>query len=296
MRIGAFELNEPLPALRDPHAFALLRPWIDVGGVGHLTVGMLESKFKARPLGRLTKPGAFYDFTRYRPEIRLIEGSRDVQLPNSVISHSVGPGDNDFIFFHLLEPTMLGEYFSDSVLKILQKLGVKRYCLLGGMYDAVPHTKQLLVTGFSSGIEEQVLRGMGIRSSNYEGPTTITILISQAAPRYGIEALTLIVHLPQYAQLDEDRSGELRLLEVFSSLYNFPLDLEEIKKQANEQKAALNLIVEKQPEMKEMIKRLEAYYDSRINEESPETHKLSPEVEQFLRDIGKRFGQSQDLS
>lgn len=34
MRIGAFELVEPLPELRDPHAFAMIRPWVDVGSVG----------------------------------------------------------------------------------------------------------------------------------------------------------------------------------------------------------------------------------------------------------------------
>ena len=42
MRIGAFELNEPVPELRDPHAFAMVRPWVDVGSVGTLTLNRLE--------------------------------------------------------------------------------------------------------------------------------------------------------------------------------------------------------------------------------------------------------------
>ena len=42
MQIGAFELNEPLPELRDPHVFAMVRPWVDVGSVGTLTLNRLE--------------------------------------------------------------------------------------------------------------------------------------------------------------------------------------------------------------------------------------------------------------
>ena len=291
MRIGAFELAEPLPDLRNPHAFALLRPWVDVGSVGSLTIAVLEGQFKAQPLGKLIEPGNFFDFTRYRPVIRLIEGHREVRVPNSFINYAKGPHDNDLIFFHLLEPHMLGEAYAESILKVLRKLGISRYCLVGAMYDAVPHTKPLIVTGTASGSAESALRTLGVRSSDYEGPTTIAILTSLEAPKYDIEVMTLIVHLPQYSQLDEDYAGRLRLLEVICSLYDFPLDLEQSKHEADEQYAKLSLAAEKQPGVKEIIQRLEAYYEARISKAEEETPKLSPEVERFLREIDKSFGQ-----
>ena len=34
MRLGDFEIVEPVPELKDPHVLAVLRPWIDVGNVG----------------------------------------------------------------------------------------------------------------------------------------------------------------------------------------------------------------------------------------------------------------------
>jgi len=34
MRIGAFDLPEPVPTLRDAHALVMIRPWVDVGSVG----------------------------------------------------------------------------------------------------------------------------------------------------------------------------------------------------------------------------------------------------------------------
>lgn len=62
MKVGAFELTEPLPELREPHALAMLRPWIDVGSVGSLALARLESHLQAQELGKLAKPGMFFDF------------------------------------------------------------------------------------------------------------------------------------------------------------------------------------------------------------------------------------------
>jgi len=292
MRIGAFELDEPLPDLRNPHAFALLRPWVDVGSVGSLTIAVLESQFKARPLGKLSEPGSFFDFTRYRPVLRLIEGRREVRIPNSFINYAKGPHDNDLVFFHLLEPHMLGEAYADSILKVLRRLGISRYCLVGAMYDAVPHTKPLIVTGTASGSAESALHALGVRSSDYEGPTTIAILLSLEAPKYDIEVMTLIVHLPQYSQLEEDYAGRLRLLEVLTSLYNFPIDLEQSRREAKQQYAKLSLAAEAEPRVREIIQRLEAYYEARTSQTEEKPPKLSPEVEKFLREMDRRFGQN----
>ena len=89
MRIGAFELTEPVPELRDPHAFAMVRPWVDVGSVGTLTLNRLERFMGSKELGRLARPGTFFDFTRYRPTIRLVDGVREVKIPNSTIRYAV---------------------------------------------------------------------------------------------------------------------------------------------------------------------------------------------------------------
>ena len=33
MRIGAFQLNEPIPEFNEPYVFAILRLWVDVNNV-----------------------------------------------------------------------------------------------------------------------------------------------------------------------------------------------------------------------------------------------------------------------
>jgi hypothetical protein len=57
MRIGAFEVQEPIPDLREPHALTMLRPWVDVGSVGSVTLRRLARHFQARELAMLARPG-----------------------------------------------------------------------------------------------------------------------------------------------------------------------------------------------------------------------------------------------
>ena len=53
MRIGAFQVKEPLPELNEPYVFAILHPWIDVNNVGTMVLRELETQFEAKELARL---------------------------------------------------------------------------------------------------------------------------------------------------------------------------------------------------------------------------------------------------
>jgi len=290
MRLGSFELTEPIPELKEPQVLAMLQPWVDVGSVGTLTLSWLEKHFQTKELAKLAMPGDFFDFTRYRPTIYFEEGRRQLAIPNTYVTYGQQPGGNDFIFLHLLEPHSHGEVYAESILQLLAKFGAKRYCLLGSMYDVVPHTRPLLVTGGAiGGKTQQELKQLGIQSSDYQGPSTITFLVSQRAPDLGMETMSLIVHLPQYTQLDEDYMGAVRLMQVLSSLYDLPIDTAYIKK-AEQQLEQLNLALDKNPQLKATIEQMETHYEARTkSQQEEEKHKLSPEVEKFLTEMEKRF-------
>ena len=57
MRVGAFEVLDDGPELKNTIAIANLRPWVDVGRVGTLVLNKLERHMNAVELGRLAKPG-----------------------------------------------------------------------------------------------------------------------------------------------------------------------------------------------------------------------------------------------
>ena len=288
MRIGDFEISGDVPEFKDPHVLAVLRPWIDVGNVGTLSLERLERHLQAKELGRLARPGRFYDFTRYRPRSYIEHGKRCYSIPSTVVRYAIRDEAPDLIFLHLLEPHCYGEDYTDSVIELLKFMGASRYSLIGAMYDMVPHTRRLLVTGGSSqGEAEEEYRLVGARPSNYEGPTTITYLISQQAEALGIDTRTFVVHLPQYFQVDEDFTGTARLMEVLCSLYDLPERLEEPQR-GQQQYETLQNIVTGTPEVSSLLQRLEERYDRENNEgTSSTTVELPPNIEEFLQGLNQ---------
>ncbi len=294
MRIGAFELAEPVPELNEPHALTIIPSWMDAGRSASLTLSLLEQYFEGGELARLARPGEFFDFTRYRPMLSRKENASEVTLTNAVVNYGRREAGCDFIFLRLPEPHAMAEVYIDSVLELLKSFGVKRYGLVGSIYDMVPYTRPLLVTGSASnhGLKNN-LSVAKVVANDYEGPTTILYLIEQQALQLGIETLNLVVHLPGYQTPENDYRGENRLMEVIGSLYGLQVPQEAIEK-AKEQEEQFRQVAEQflqqQPQLRVILKQLEDNYDARINEQKEEIH-LSPEVEKFLKELNGRFEQ-----
>jgi len=294
MKIQAFHINEPVPELNAPHALAVIQPLMDVSSVGSMTLSCLESSLASEELARLALPGNFFDLTRYRPTVFRKESNSEIDIPNAVINYGRRSGDHDFLFLRLLEPHMQAEAYVDSVVELLKAFGVRRYCLIGSVYDMVPYTRPLSVSGSASNQTLQnKLVAANVIPTDYEGPTTILSLIERKVFQLGMETCSIIVHLPNYLMIEEDYRGEKRLMEIISSLYDFAMPQEDIKK-ANQQeeqiKSVAEQIMQQEPKYKLILEKLEESYDSRIKTEKKEM-RLSPEVEKFLLDLEKRFPQ-----
>jgi len=294
MDIGAFEILESIPKQREVHVVAMLRPWLDAGNVGTLVLTSLEQHLDAKVLGQLKKPGTFFDFTRYRPQTRNFEGRRILTLPNSKISYAQRENSPDLLLLHLLEPHAFAEEYIDSVIEIVKRFEVKRYCRIGAMYNAVPHTRPLRITGTLDG---KPLKGFpGVSSfgrGSYQGPTSAMNLVSDSIEKLGVESMSLMVHLPQYLELEEDYLGVSRVMAVLGDIYGLPPELSG-SEQGERQYRELNSEVERNPAVKAMVRRLEAFYDARENskEEEEEQPPLSPEVQRFLQEMGQQFENS----
>ncbi len=294
MEIGWFDFDPPEVPLRDPHAIVMLRPWINVGNVGTIVLSRLASIYQAEEVAKLRRPGHFYDFTRYRPEMKWVDGEREITSPTSKIEIVRRDEAPDLVLVHLLEPHSNSEDFNESVLEMLEALGVTTYITVGGMYDSVPHSRPLLVTGSSRGWEVAPdLGGVTLSRSRYEGPTSATNGIGVGATARGLATLTVMVHLPMYLQLDNDYAGAARALEALAPLYDFKdVKLPEVEL-GEQQYSQVTPAMTNNPRLAEMVKRFEDEYDSNDDETSPPPSvELSAEIEAFLDEV--RGGDSED--
>ena len=278
-----------MPELKDPHVLAVLRPWIDVGRVGTLSLRRIERHLEAKEVGRLARPGRYYDFTRYRPRSRLRQGKREYRIPSTTVKVAVRENGPDLITLHLLEPHAYGEDFTDSVNEMLERLGVKRYSLVGAMYDMVPHTRPLLVSGGSlDPANEDEYRLVNVKPSDYEGPTTITHLTFQHAEAMKLDTRIFVVHLPQYFQVEEDFTGAARLTGILCQIYGLPNRLED-RERGVQQYESLQSVVSDTSEVSRLLSRLEERYDQENAPPSaaslPPVAPLSPQIEEFLQGL-----------
>jgi len=286
--VGAFELREPLPELREPRLILNLRPWIDVGSVGSMALTWLEEAWGAEPLAQLKRPGRFYDFTRYRPMLYRHEGQRQVSVPNTGV-HRASVSGQDWLLMHTLEPHTHGDEFVDEVLALMQFLGVREYSLIGSMYAPVPHTRPPLASGGATSDDLQArLRRAGVRESNYEGPTTILAMLPALAHEHGIETTTMIIQLPAYAQIERDYRGLQAMLSLLCRAYGFSLDISAVEEEARRQAQAMEESIRDDPRLQAWVTELEAAYDAEVSSAEPAAP-LSPELESFLREVEQRW-------
>ncbi len=293
MRIGEFEIREPVPDLRNVRAIAMLRPWIDVGRVGTLVLNRLQRYLGAQELGRLEKPGKFFDYTRYRPRMRTVQGRRVFTTPNTIVHYAHGDY-NDYLFLHIREPHAFGEDYCEAIVNLLRHFGISEYCRIGGMYDSVPHTRPVLITGSLTPEQERRASGLvSVRGSTYQGPTSIVNLVNESLVQQETTSVSLMAHLPQYVQLDEDHMGAARLMSVLCAMYDFPESLADPSR-GEQQYSEINRAVRNNSEVRSLIQQLENYYD-RTHAAPPEPEddeepvSLSPGLEQFLYEVGERL-------
>lgn len=294
MKIGGFQINDPVPECNEPYVIAILRPWIDVNNVGTMVLDELEARFGAVELGRLHRPGCYYDFTRYRPIIHLDEGIHGLSVPNTTIHLVKREGQKDLLLLRLLEPHAHSEHYISSVLKVLRRFNARKYILLGSMYDMVPHTRPLLVSGYGTGENSfREVEKAGALPITYRGPSTIVNLITKEAAGMGIDAVAFIVSLPQYVVLEEDHQGKARLMEVLNMLYDIPVDKSEFER-ALVQRDMINERLKDSPEMIALLPQLENVYDNRMKEMGEASDsQLSPEAEElFWKTFGKDIGKA----
>lgn len=296
-QIGPFEVVDPLPPLHEPRMLVVLQPWIDVGSVGTMTLAFLGETLDAQPLAQLARPGRFFDFTRYRPMLSRDGGERKVTVPNARLHRAQShDGGRDWVFAHILEPHSNGEEFVEGVIELVQRLDVREYVMIGSMYAPVPHTRRPVVSGGSSGeLMRRRLLAAGVRESNYEGPTTIMAIMGASGPSLGVETTTMILQLPAYAQVERDYMGLQEMLELLSGLYALDLDIDAVREEADRQRQALDETAAEDARLQVWLKELELAYDMEARRQpdaESESPPLSPSLENFLRDVERRWSES----
>jgi proteasome assembly chaperone (PAC2) family protein len=135
---------------------------------------------------------------------------------------------------------------------------------MGSFGGAVPHTREpRMFASVSDARLKPMLRQHGVRFSDYNGPASFaTLLLSQAA-RHKLEMMSLAVEIPGYLQGMNPLSIEA-VTRRLGRILGLSVDLSALRRASDDWEVQVTEAVEKDPELAETVKKLEAQYDNEL--------------------------------
>ena len=269
--------------------------WADAGESATSAIKFMQRQLGAKKFA-VIDPEEFYDFTQTRPYTsRTRDGRRRVQWPENEFSYWVGPGSSPdhskgAMTFIGVEPNLKWRTYSKTIIELAVKHGVKKVIHIGALLDAVPHSRDVKLTGTSTTPEQQkTLEEAGIHSSNYQGPTGISSAMMEACANQGIEYLSLWGHTSHYLQAAPNYRIGYTLTKYLSSFLGLELDLSELKTAADTFDEEVLQAIARDDQLSAYVQKLEGQYDeSTPVTEMPEPAEMVRDLEQFLRSQQRR--------
>ena len=200
--------------------------WSDAGDAATTAIRFLQRKLAAKKFAEID-PEEFYDFAQTRPHsIRTRDGRRRIDWPANDFSYWTTPGSGKGAMAFLgVEPNLKWRTFSQTVAGLAHEYGVKTVIHVGALLDAVPHTRQVKLSGSGSGTYlQQVLEESGVRESNYQGPTGISSVVMHACTNHGMGYASVWGHTSHYLQAAPNYRVGYTLAQILAKLPipNFP--------------------------------------------------------------------------
>ncbi|HOA99364.1 MAG TPA: PAC2 family protein [Candidatus Atribacteria bacterium] len=261
------------PLLSNPSLLVGFTGWMDGGDVSSGSVAYLQKKFAAEMIAEIDPqefylfnfPGSMEEVAQFRPYTLIKEGIiTEFHYPQNQFFCA---SKENLLLFLGKEPNMKWNEYVENIFFLGKEFGVKRIYFIGSVSGLIPHTREPRVTcSVSDERLKKELEGYNLYFNDYEGPASITTLLTLMAPQKGVEMINLVVEIPMYIQATNPK-GISSALGILSSLLNLPLVGEDLVNMSEEFDRNVEQLVKKYPDLVERIKKLEENYDREILED-----------------------------
>jgi len=268
------------PALDRPVLVAAFEGWNDAGDAASTAARHLRDHWQAEPFATID-PEEFHDFTTTRPQVHLADGvTREIVWPETTLYVATHPHAPQAVVLLGNEPQLRWRTFCAQVVDVARELDVSLVLTLGALLADVPHTRPTSVVG--TAVDPGLIERLGLRRSNYEGPTGIVGVLQDAVNRAGLPAASLWAAVPAYVPGAPSPKAALALVERASAVLGTPVSTTELEIASASYERQVTEVVAGDEEMTEYVEALERRYNP--EDGIPSVDSLVEEVEKFLRD------------
>ena len=273
---------------------AAFRGWPDAGDAATATLNYMLTALGAHKFAEID-PEEFFNFAQERPRsTRSKDGTRHLQWPANEFYLWPGAGDAAPVVFYLgTEPHLKWRTFASLVGDVARNCGVKTVVHIGALLDAVPHTRMTKFSGTSTNPRIQAaFDTANVRTSNYQGPSGITLPVSESLGARGISYTSLWGHVSHYLHATPNFRVGLGLAQNLSDMLGLPVDLGKLTVMAEAFDREVEKVIAADDQLGKYIVTLEEKYDAAIDAtDMPDPADLVRDLERFLR--AERMGGSE---
>jgi proteasome assembly chaperone (PAC2) family protein len=273
--------------LRSPILVAAFRGWNDAGDAASFAATHLGRTLAAEKIASID-PEEFYDFQAVRPEVRLVDGMRrEINWPANEFWASRGHSGHDLLLFVGTEPNLRWRMFSELVVRVARKYGVKLVVTFGALLADVAHSRPVPITGTAA--DPALVERLGLTRSGYEGPTGIVGVLNDAFGKNGIDSASLWAAVPHYLAVTPNPKAALALIRKATELIGVDAETQELERATAAYEKRVSEMVAGDEDVEAYVKLLEQRTDNQALEEIdpsklPSGDALAAELERYLRD------------
>jgi hypothetical protein len=266
--------HEPLVA---PALIVAFNGWVSAGGAGtataeHIAADAIEvARFDSDQL---------YDYRVNRPTLEFTEGIIDtIEWPETRMRRR-RVGGRDLLILTGPEPNWHWQAFGDAVADLAIELGVVQHVSLGGIPWAAPHTRPTVVVTTSSR-RDLLAEDANFPAGTLRVPASAASVIERAVAHRAVPTVGFWARVPHYVA-GVYFPAVVTLVERVSRYLGVELPLGSLVSDAADQRRQLDAALDDQPNVREIVGRLEDLYDASGEVTSGE--EIAAEIERYLRE------------
>jgi len=270
------------PTLRDPVVIAAFEGWNDAGDAATTAARYLVDRWDAEQVADVD-PEEFFDFTATRPEVRLDdEGLREIVWPaTDIFAATIPTTEQDVLLIIGTEPQLRWRTYCAELTEVAQLHGARLCMTLGALLAEVPHTRPTPIVG--TAYEPEVVAGLELHPSRYEGPTGIVGVLHDAWRRAGLRSASLWATVPAYVPGAPSPKAALALVERAAAILQTWIPTTDLEIASASYERQVSELVDADEETATYVASLEERHDVEPGV-LPSVESIAEEVERFLRD------------
>jgi proteasome assembly chaperone (PAC2) family protein len=271
------------PELHEPVVIAAFEGWNDAGDAATTAARYLVDRWEAELVAEMD-PEEFYDFTSTRPQVHLDdEGHRQIEWPTTEVFAGSIPGvGTDVLIVVGTEPQLRWRTYSAELAGVALSHGARLCITLGALLAEVPHTRPTPIVG--TAYEPDVVAGVELQPSSYEGPTGIVGVLHDTWRKAGLRTASLWATVPSYVPGAPSPKAALALVERVAAMLETFVVTTDLEIATASYERQVSELVDADEETATYVTSLEERHDDGPPEVLPSAESIAEEVERFLRD------------